>query len=226
MHKKLIAPAVISIFSLITTGKALAATDSLGRKYPKVLLVQLFAETNRIEALDKAKRYKDEEEVMDDAKQTMEATVNDFRDHFGYCPVYYFIDTNLDAIKKKQFDGVLLNADMSVVTNPIVKPTSTDYCIVYYGYPNAQKRSEPNNTGIVGENAGQRLVILTDKYRQITYLSGGSFDGPDRRNRQVKYAYSSRHFDIKYIPFARRFSYMLQNHTSLKKKLQKKKKTA
>ncbi|MCW3123926.1 MAG: hypothetical protein JWQ38_3418 [Flavipsychrobacter sp.] len=224
MRKNLIARIIILSFLIITAGTSFAAVDSLGHKYPRVLLVQLFAEKNRLEALEKARKYKDIEEVTEDAKRTMEVTVNDFRDHFTYCPVYYFIDTNLEAIKNKQFDGVLLNADMSVVTNPTIKSTSTDYVIVYYGYPNAQKRSEPNTAGVIGENAGQRLVILNDKYRQMTYLSGGSFDGPDRRNKKVKYAYTSRHFDLKYLPFARRFSYLLQRHPSFKNGLQRKKK--
>lgn len=216
---------MLFILALLTTVNTAFAADTTSGVYPHVLLVQLKTEQNRINALIKGRQYKDLEEVTRDAKKVREATINDFHDHFDFCPVYYFMDTNIEAIKNKQFQGVLLNADLSVVKAPLIDQNSKDYYIVYFGYPKAQKLIAPPYSNTIDENIGQRLVILDDQYNQLTYLSGPY--GPQNtgnRNRKVRYSYNSRHFDIKYIPVATAFQNTRQIHRAVKKQNRKKRK--
>ncbi len=74
------------------------------KKYPSVVLVQLRAEKNRINALTKARKFKDLEIFKQDVTGVMIATIKDFKEHFNYCPVYYFIDTNTDAILEQKVE--------------------------------------------------------------------------------------------------------------------------
>ena len=193
----------ISLFAFFELNNCYAG-DSTTHKYPRVVLVQLSSEQNRIEALTKANGYTDADEVKMDAKRTASVTINDFRDHFDYCPVYYFFDINAEAIKNKQFEGILLNADGSKAINLPVNNKSTDYYIVYYGYPNIQMGKDRVASDQLSSDPGRGLIVLNDEYKQIAY----SID-PDYvelnylfKKRKLKYAYFSKHYNIQYIPYA------------------------
>ncbi len=216
----------IATLVLTATDKARAA-DSLSKRYPRVVLVQLRSENNRIEALTKAQKYNDLEQVVNDARSTASAMINDFRDHFNYCPVYYFIDTNLDLIKQKKFDNILMNADRTEVTKPLIGASSSDYLIVFYGYPVAQRRSEK----VVKDSAryqsgaeqpsGKGLVINNDKYQQVSYIYthgyNDIFTSKKQKEKLKPYQFSSTRFEIEYVPLAEIFNRKLKERKDPKK---------
>ncbi len=109
-------------------------------KFPKAILVQLRSEHNRIAALAEAHRNRELEMVKEDASRIMQKEIADFKDHITYCPVYFYIDTNLYLVKNRKFSGVLFNADSTPASNTGLNDTSKDYLIVYYGYPAYQSR--------------------------------------------------------------------------------------
>src|SRR5580698_8005575 len=76
------------------------AQDTLSAdvKYPIALLVQLKSEKSRIDAATRNKDYKALEEMKKDAKGARKAMIKDFKDHIDYCPVYYYMDTNLNQV--------------------------------------------------------------------------------------------------------------------------------
>lgn len=172
---------------------------------PKVVLVQLRSENRKIEYVTKHNpnllpRIKKE------AAKIREVTINDFKDRFTFCPVYYFIDTNADLIKERKFAGVLLDTAGKPVSNPIRNPLDTNYVIVYYGYPN-HSLPAPGTPAYNHENApkdamGKGLIILDYKYRQIDYYYRLEywllFSPPNR-----KYGFNSKKYDMDYFPFAR-----------------------
>jgi hypothetical protein len=92
-------------------------TDKKKDKFPDAVLVQLRTEHNRSEALKKANRYHDLKELEKDALGERSKMILDFEKNFHYCPVYYFMDTNLDLVKKEIFDSILLNADGTLAKN-------------------------------------------------------------------------------------------------------------
>jgi len=162
------------------------AQDAHSKGYPSAIFVQLSAEQNRMQAAERAKRYKDLEELNRDAAAVITATKSDFKDHFNYRPVYYFIDTNIDLIKKRSFSGVLMNADGSIAAHA---PTS-DYLIVYYGFPITQRN----------EGSLQRGIVIADENEKQLHYSRAGLKNV-KKNRK-KYTYSSKHFDIDYKPIA------------------------
>ena len=183
--------------------------DTLSGKYPRAVLVQLRSEHNRIEALTKDKRYKDAEEVENDAIRAKDAMIYDLTKNFHYCPVYYYMDTNADLVKNKVFEGILTNADGSFASNPIINKNSTNYVIVYYGYPISQSRAtsvvtdtskyvyDPDQMPIKG------FVILNDKFQQLGYVyKFGYYDITMRNKKTRKDYYASQHYDIEYYPLS------------------------
>ena len=205
-----------TLLLLVVAQSIYAANDSVAHKNPQVVLVQISSERNRTEALEKDRKYTELEEVKRDAAALAATMKLDFQDHFNYCPVYYFIDTDLDRVKKKEFEGVLQNADGSVVKKPVINGKS--YMIVYYGYPVADAGTDKPVTDSVknhynsGEPMGKGLVINNPKFQQVGYFyKFGYQDALFSKKADKKYVYHSKHFDIDYYPLAERFNKKLTN---------------
>jgi hypothetical protein len=181
------------------------AEDTTTVRYPTVVLYQLRSEHNRISAL---LRNKDPEEaafVDQEAKEVIKRVHLDFKNNFKYCPVYYYMDTNADLIKKRVFNGVLLNDKGEFVNDVIPAGNNNAYVIAYYGYALSQAKytdevedtneylNNPqlayqmdNKTPLVKKSTkykydsdppnGKGLVILNPKFRQLTYFYKIGFD--------------------------------------------------
>lgn len=180
---------------------------------PHYVLVQISSESNRIKALEKAHAYKDLETVKKDAAGIKAAMIKDFKDRFTYCPVYFYIDTNLDLIKARKFDGVLFDTAGQLVANPPLKADSKDYLIAYWGLPTTQ----PGNMKVVkdsltqyskvGEPNGKGLIICNYKMQQLTYFCRlGLYEWMLDKKKQKGYFYISKRFNIQYFPMADRIN--------------------
>ena len=190
------------------------AQDTLAKTYPVAVLVQLRSEHNRIEALKKDRRYQQLAEVENDAREVNNRMILDFHNNFTYCPVYYYVDTNTDLIKKKLFAGILMQGDGSPAKDLAFNSDSGDYVIAYYGYAVSQSRSDKvqNDSSLNNYDpqapAGKGLVILNDKFQQLTYFYKLSYDNAffGGNSKIKKYTYTAKHFDIEYYPFAGLFN--------------------
>ena len=205
---------------LLTKPNTSQAQQNDEKDYPSALLVQLRSEHNRIEALKKANKYKELEEVMNDGAEVRKRMILDFHNNFEYCPVYYYMDTNAEFVKEKKFAGILLNEDGSPVKDPVINSASDDYVIAYYGYPISQSRQTKVQTDTSRRSYdpdppfGKGLVILNDKYLQLTYFYKFGYDElafDRRKNWLKKYYYNSKHFDIEYYPLAYLFNRTMLN---------------
>jgi len=203
------------------------AGDTLKARSPKVLLVQLRSEHNRMAALIKQRRYKEIEGLKADAMNVTTRMIADFHDNFNYCPVYYYMDTNLDLIKNRVFQGVLLHEDGTPAENVTIP--DTDYLIAFYGYPTSQSRISgvvkdstyrivySDTTDIVrgimdtmtydynsGEPIGKGLIINNYKYKQVSFLYKFDYENLAFKLRRAnkKYIYNSKRYEIEYYPFA------------------------
>jgi hypothetical protein len=182
-------------------------------KIPHYVLVQINSEKNRIDALQKAHRYADVEEVKKDAIGVKKAMMKDFSDHFSYCPVFYYVDTNIELIKSRQFEGILFDTAGRTITNLPIGPTSKDYLIVYYGLPTTQPhkvkvvKDSITEYSQVGVPSGIGLIICNYKLQQLRYIYklGLAFVMLDKKKKKGYY-YVSKHFNIEYFPLAADFN--------------------
>lgn len=190
------------------------AGDTLETKVPKVILVQLRSEARKINALTARKNYKLAEQMKTDALGVSTAFINDFKDNFSFCPVYYYMDTNAGFVQKKQFAGVLLQADGASVVDAPLDANSTDYLIVYYGSPVSQSKREKvvdkdDDRNVYDAQApmGKGLVILDCDYKQVDYYYKLGYDDLliKTKDKHKKYMYTSKRFDMEYFPFAATF---------------------
>jgi hypothetical protein len=177
------------------------------------VLMQLNSESNRITALEKDGKYAEVEEVKKDAQGVTSAVIKDFKDHFTRCPVYFYSDTNLNLIKERNFNGVLLDTNLQIVTNPPLHPDSKDYLVIYYGRPARQSHYNKVLTDTTayrydsGEPFGRGLVASNYKLQQLRYIYWiGPFSFLAKKGKTGEYNYFSKHFDIEYYPLASRLN--------------------
>jgi hypothetical protein len=184
------------------------------RPPPKVILVMLSTETNRENALLKAGRTKDLEILKHDREMIQKLTKADFKEHFNYCPAYFFYDTDLEAVKKKQFDGVLFGADSGMA--PADAVTDTNFLIVYYGFPTWQtgrNSMEITTQGTVGGKPnGWGFVLNNHEMKQVGYIYWLRTIFLSRAYLKA-FGYESDKFDIEYMPLAEDLNSKLYNYS-------------
>lgn len=172
----------------------------------KVVLVQLSTEHNRIDALLKEKKYAAAKEVATDAENVITVIMKDFSDNFSYCPVYYYLDTNINKIKNREFDGILLDSSLAPLTNAPLTKNSKDYMVIYYGRPVAQSRHsrvQRDTTKYIFDSDtpfGRGLVVLNYKFQQLRYFNTLNHSDPFFGPKKSQYYYSSKHYNIEYSP--------------------------
>jgi hypothetical protein len=212
-HIKTIA---VVLFFLAGSFRA-SAQEFSENKNPVAVLVQLKSEKRRIEALIRSKRMNELERFRKEAYQCMMATVADFRDHFSARPVYFYIDTNFDAIQQRKFEGVLLDNDLRIATNINIKPDNY-FLIANYGTAQWQTSKRGWDTTRSkydgGQPSGKILVINDPQMRQVTYVRTLDFDffNFKRQDKKNPYRFRSRKYNIEYYPSAAEFDRRLKKH--------------
>ncbi len=185
------------------------ARESTGEKIPGAILVQLKSEKNKIAAMTKAHDTKNLELVKKDAIKIKNAMINDFKDHITYCPVYFYMDTNVDKVKAGNLDGVLFTANNTLVPASANGLQDNKYIIVFYGYPITQSHKTkvvPDSVAAQPQTEapnGKGLIINNPKMEQISYLYKFDYENWTVRSKQNrKYIALSKKFDMEYFPTA------------------------
>ena len=209
---------VLLIIGSLLSFSAIAGDSTASKKYPAAVLVMLNTETNRIAALEKANRKDKAAIAKQDGEGERKAMINDFTDHLDFCPVYYFMDTNLEAIKAGQLTGHLRSKEGTVLTEVPAILNGGEYFIVFYGIPLKQymKREVDEKDG-KGYNDdldfGKGLVICNSKMVQGSFLYMFDYGKAFARGKaQGKYRYASETFDIEYYPFVKVFNKQLKRY--------------
>lgn len=175
-------------------------------RQPELILVNLSTEQNRRTALMRAKDEKGLEKLNRDVPAIYLAIRNDFNDHFTFCPVYYFLDTNIAKVKAQKHDSVLLGADGNYVPASVTE--GKYYQIVSYGYPVMQTDrigylKQPKEEVGFDTRLGRVWVVYDEQMEQVAYSHP-----PQMLDRQMEYAederysYKSGILNMRYKPAA------------------------
>lgn len=207
---------VIVILSIFAGSFTVSAQEFYENKNPVAVLVQLKSEKRRIEALIRSKRMNELERFRKEAYQCMMATVADFRDHFSARPVYFYIDTNFDAIQQRKFEGVLLNSDLRPATDINIRPDDY-FLIANYGIAQWQTSKRRWDTTKAeywgGMPNGKALNINDPQMRQVAYITTIDFDffNYKKQHKKNPYKFRSKKYNIGYEPCAAEFNRRLGN---------------
>lgn len=175
-------------------------------RQPDVILVQLSSEQNRMKKLNAENKPRTVEKLRREAGAMNRAIRNDLRDHFSFCPVYYFMDTNLARLEEGQLSGILMDADGAVADARTL--TGKNYQIAYYGYPHVhipRIGRLPDSLAGTGFDAdfGKVWVLLDERGHQVAYTAVPKVLEKGRAYfRNKDYHFVSKEFDMEYRPVA------------------------
>jgi hypothetical protein len=173
----------------------------------------LSTEQNRLRALKTRGDHKEAAQLQKDLQSVYVGIRNDFRDHFSFCPVYYFADTNLALVKQGRLDGILLGADGAIV--PAKRLVGKLFQIAYYGYA---KANIPR-IGYLTEDEladfdtrfGKVWVVYDDQMKQVAYSEAPEFFDRQRGCYfDTTYRRKSKKFNIEYYPIAYKLEEVLR----------------
>ncbi len=147
-----------------------------GEELPKALLVEILTRQNQRDFLVK-NRPDLLPEFNNDVAEVGRRTVMDWSQNFHVCPLYFFIDTMAEKVRRGEWEGVLLDSTMKPVANPALQPGERNIYIAYYGSPIPQ----PDTVGPAGplgqymEHDGddvtslirERLLVVDADFRML-----------------------------------------------------------
>ena len=175
-------------------------------RQPDVLLVQLSSEHNRIKKMMAEDKPRTAEKLRREAAAMNRAIRNDIRDHFSFCTVYYFMDTNLYRLQQGQLSGILL--DDNGATADATSLTGKRYQVAYWGYPHAhiprigRLPDSLHNSGF-DSDFGRVWVLLDEQMKQVGYTAVPKPLEKGRAYfRDKHYHFVSKEFDMEYRPVA------------------------
>lgn len=77
-----------------------------------ILLVRLMTKENAINALKNAGKEEQAMLIVESQQEANLEVTNAFKEHFDFCPVYYFYSSCTELIKKREFVGCLMDANL------------------------------------------------------------------------------------------------------------------
>lgn len=194
---------IYCLFTFFLAANARAQADNAPH-FPKAVLVEVFSEVARQEHLQAVNDEERLRQVRKDALAVSKCMRRDFADHFTTYPTYFFSDTDLHLVKEGRLAGILYNADGTQALNNVLGANSTDFFIIYYGYPVAKKprtkhiAAESEDAGSFDTHYKRGLVVNNHKMEQLTYVypPNALLGGGGKADK--RYNYRSPVFDIEY----------------------------
>lgn len=175
-------------------------------RQPDVLLVQLSSQKNRLLALEADGRHMAAEKLKQDAQAINTVIRNDFTDHYSFCPVFFFMDTNLAQVKAGNFAGILMDSTGRYVPAPPLAGKRVQ--VAFYGYPkvNIPRVGRPSDKDVAQDfesRFGEVWVLQDASLEQVAYSKPpGRLDPAKEYAKDKRYHFRSRKFDLEYKPIA------------------------
>lgn len=205
---------------------------------PAALYIQLNTEPVRESYLKKNGDTSSLSKLQVASGNAAQVMINDFTDHFKFCPVYYFYDSNLTRLRQGDY-SVLMDANRKPVSSEKIATIGTNYFMGYFGFTgtaNYQQATSDNpydpatiqHDKVYGTSYGSAkttamaagFVVTTSDQREIQRF----FVGRNRDMnifigafRDTKYNYSSSDFMIDYVRSARTLNHLFFDYYVPKK---------
>lgn len=103
---------------------------------PKIIFMKLEESVNKIEAMKKrGMAQSDIQSVMDADREINSSMINDFKNNFKFCVVYFFYAKDLEKLVEKRFSEIeFYDAEHFKLKKKIAIENADDYLIAELGY--------------------------------------------------------------------------------------------
>ena len=162
----------------------------------KFLLVELKSEQNKLDYFKTHKNPSEFKRLSDDIIAQNQATIIDYTDHFSFCPVYFYMDTDRAKIKNARFNGILFKSGYKLIPDNTITPNETQFMVAKYGHTDDSLSIYQNTMGLVLYN---HLLVQLQFIKKI------------RGKVPAQYSFTSKKYNIEYRPFATQLNNSLTN---------------
>jgi|GEM_PF-2495471 len=204
---------IIAVLLLLFTGTVALAQENIYP--PKAILIKLNTRHKAIAFLNEKGNTARAALLRKDAATLNEKLMADWKDHFDYCPVYFFPDTTLSDVLAGRYNSVFDTAGRQVDDSRIAQLDGKFY-IAYLGARSQEDYlvadATPGSTQLPG------LIVCDSKLKTLAdYQLGSSANGdvvsflfPGRGEK--KYRFRSRYFEMDYFPVAEKYQKKLRKY--------------
>ena len=147
-----------------------------------VVLVRLMTRENAIQALEKSEQPERAQAVRDQQREENLELAKAFEENFDFCPVMYFYSSCTENIKTREFQGCLMNADLSAA--PETDVASIDkFFIAEFG--KVESSDEPYFTGYTLEESQDGSKEIRTNYGGDTEIGAAALVIRDATFKQL-----------------------------------------
>lgn len=205
---------IIALLALCCASLASGAQENIYR--PKAILIKLNTKSNAIAHL-KQKGNTRKADLLRKENDTLNARLmRDWKDHFDYCPVYFFADSNLTDVLAGRFTQVVFDTAHRAITPEQVQAMGDQFYIAYLG-ARAQDDYEAAHSA-PGATQLPTLIVCDSKFKTLaSYQLSSSMNGDLvsfllPRRGEKPYRFRSRYFNLDYFPAAAKYEKKLRNY--------------
>ena len=213
LYTKLLIAVIVSLSSFSCTAQLFKRSHARENEIPpKLILVELPTVVNKVTYYNKNGKTEKALAIQACNDTLVKRMLADFNDHFSFCPVYFFFDTAVSAIRNREFSS-LLNRELKPAQNVVITPADTNYFVAYFGLETPDEipvgyKNDPFSAAGTA-SVVPNLIALGPDFKK---LRPGLPDKP--RMNSVKhtkapsnlqlynYMYRSKEFNLSYKPFA------------------------
>ncbi len=201
----------ILLTALLPLSVSAARHAHKGERPPKALLVMLKTRKRQVKYMAEHRPEK-LPRVRKDIQGVMNATLNDFNDHFDYCPVFFFADTMIDEIMAGHFRNVLLDRNMRPSAQTVLPDGDTSFFVADFGHMSQTSKNEFPAEGNV--SLREVLIAMDHNFEVLEWPRPAYARGfiSTASGRYKDYWYRSPDYEIDYTPQAAAYSLTLQRY--------------
>lgn len=205
---------ILAIVACCLMSVAVLAQDALYP--PKAILIRLNTKTKAISHL-KEKGLTAKADLLKVENDTLNARLmRDWKDHFDYCPVYFFADTNLNRVLEGRLTQVVFDTAGHRISEAGVAQMAGQYYIAYLG-TRAQDDFEavaatPGSTQLPSLLVNDTHMKPLGSYNLSSSMNGDLVSFLFPRRDESNYRFRSRYFNLDYFPVASKYQKKLRKY--------------
>ncbi len=136
------------IIALLFTCQTLSAQTLSSIDKPSVIMFILHISSNKIESLEKKGLRRDAQLVREADRETNTSIMQDFKENFKFCEVYFFYDSQMNYVLQKQWNRVTFYDSEHLKNGKKIEVSNIDnYIMAEVAYPPAPEYPRIDSTG-------------------------------------------------------------------------------
>lgn len=183
---------------------------------PKAILIKLNTKSAAIAHLQKQGLHTKADLLKKDIDTLNARLVRDWKDHFSYCPVYFFADTSLDEVLAGRLEAVLFDTAYRAIQPGQAAALNQKFYIAYLGLRSQDEfeaaGGAPGSTQLPSLQVNDAEMQPLGSYQLSSSMNGDLVSFLFASRGDKGYRFRSRMFQLDYFPLAAKYEKKLRHY--------------